>query len=391
MHRLTRRASTLGTGLAIALTLAGTLLGAGIASAHPNATAGYVYVNDNTGGTNTIAGFAQRWNGTLTPLSGSPFSAGGAGASATTPSQGAIQRSSDGRYLLAVDAGSNQISVLRIHDDGSLAAVGSPTSSNGVEPVSLAVSGDLVYVANNGSSSAQPNYTGFWLDGNGHLSAIAGSTVSLPIGSQPGDILFNGPGNRFVGVRVTTSLIDSFTVGGDGKITAAPGSPISAQAAGPFGSEFRPGYPSQLFVSNAHAGTNNGTISAFHDGSLGVLTPIGSSPFADKQTAPCWVNITPDGQYLFAVNTASSSVSRFKIASNGTLTLLGSTALNDGNGLGSFDIRVAPDGNYAYVVDSGRDAVSALKVHDGSLTELSSSPIELPTGAFPFGVVVIDR
>jgi DNA-binding beta-propeller fold protein YncE len=73
------------------------------------------------------------------------------------------------------------------------------------------------------------------------------------------------------------------------------------------------------------------------------------------------------------------------------LTLLGSTALNDGSGLGSFDIRVAPDGNFAYVVDSGRDAVSALKVHDGSLTELSSSPIALPTGAFPFGVVVIDR
>jgi 6-phosphogluconolactonase len=390
MHHLNRRARTLGTGLAIALTIAASLLGAGIASAHSNIT-GYVYVNDNTAGANTIAGFAQHANGTLTPLAGSPFPAGGAGAGATTPSQGAIQRSSDGRYLLAVDAGSNQISVLRIHDNGSLTTVGSPTSSHGVEPVSLAVSGDLVYVANNGSTTAQPNYTGFWLDAHGHLSAIAGSTVWLPIGSQPGDILFNGAGNRLVGVRVNTSLIDSFTVGGNGTLTAAPGSPISAQAAGPFGSAFRPGHPSQLFVSNAHAGANNGTISAFHDGHLGVLTSIGASPFADKQTAPCWVDISPDGQYLFAVNTASSSISRFKIADGGKLTLLGSTALNDGSGLSPFDIRVSPDGDFAYVVDAGRDAVSALKVHNGSLTELSSSPIALPTGAFPFGVVVIDR
>src|SRR5437879_1577616 len=80
---------------------------------------GHVYVNDNTAGVNTIAAFDRHADGTLTPLAGSPFAAGGAGTGTIVGSQGALQVTSDGRYLLAVDAGSNQISVLRVRPDGS--------------------------------------------------------------------------------------------------------------------------------------------------------------------------------------------------------------------------------------------------------------------------------
>jgi len=41
-----------------------------------------------------------------------------------------------------------------------------------------------------------------------------------------------------------------------------------------------------------------------------------------------------------------------------------------------------------YVVDSGSNAVSAFTVSGGSLSELASSPVSLPTGAHPFGIVV---
>src|SRR5437899_9881820 len=80
---------------------------------------GHVYVNDNTAGVNTIAAFDRHADGTLTPLAGSPFAAGGAGTGALIGSQGALQVTSDGRYLLAVDAGSNQISVLRVRPAGA--------------------------------------------------------------------------------------------------------------------------------------------------------------------------------------------------------------------------------------------------------------------------------
>ena len=357
------------------------------AAAQAAPVVGHVYVNDNTVGTNTIGVFDRHADGTLTPHAGSPFAAGGAGTGAGLASQGALQISPDGRFLLAVDAGSNQISVLRIKPDGSLSLVpGGVVSSGGVLPVSAAIHGDLVYTANAGAGGS--NYTGFRLRPNGRLAPIAGSSVTLPDGSQPGDVLFNGTGRKLAGARVGTSQIDSFTVGAGGLLTAAPGSPFPAQGAGPFGSEFRPTNPGQLFVSNAHnPGTGSGTVSAFRDAANGTLTSIGSSPFPDQQTAPCWVEITQNGRFLFTVNTASGTVSRYSIAPGGALHLLGSTPVR-GTSVGAVDARLSPDGQFLYVDESKTGAVAAFAVQGGSLTELASSPASLPAGATPAGIVV---
>ncbi len=78
----------------------------------------------DTAGSNTIAAFDRHANGTLTPLPGSPFTPGGAGTGAGLASQGAVQIADGGRFLLAADAGSNQVSALRIQPDG-----GSPMQS----------------------------------------------------------------------------------------------------------------------------------------------------------------------------------------------------------------------------------------------------------------------
>jgi 6-phosphogluconolactonase len=362
-------------------------LGSSTAAAATSPVVGHVYVNDDTAGINTIAGFNRHADGTLTPMAGSPFPAGGAGAGSTVASQGALQVAAGGHLLLAVDPGSNQISVLRIRSGGALAPIpGGVVSSHGIQPVSIAVHGSLVYVANAGNGGS--NYTGFRLGPLGHLRHLVGSTVSLPDGSQPGDVLFNSTGTNLAGTRVGTSLIDSFAVRSNGRLTAAPGSPYAAQGPGPFGSEFRPTNPGQLFVSNAHGGANAGTVSAFAVAGNGALSSIGSSPFPDLQTAPCWVEISHDGNYLFAVNTASSSISRYRIAADGSLTLLGSTAFNLTTGLAPLDARLSPDGETLWVVDTGAAKVSGFRVNGGNLTELASSPTALPAGATAFGIVV---
>src|SRR5438876_10937020 len=348
--KLPRFATLLGVALAGALVPAGTA-SAAPESHHGSTVVGHVYVNDNTAGENTIAGFDRHADGTLTPIPGSPFPAGGAGTGKGIGSQGAPQQSDNGRYLLAVDAGSGQISVLRIGHEGTLSPVsGGPVSSGGPEPVSIAVHDDLVYVGNGGAG--ENNYTGFELGAGGHLRALAGSTVALPEGSEVADVLFNSSGTNLVGVRLGASLIDSFAVGEDGRLTAASGSPFAAQAPGPFGSEFRPTNPSQLFVSNAHGGPGAGSVSAFSVAGDGTLSSIGSSPFADKETAPCWVEISQDGRFLFTINTASSSVSRYAIEADGSLELLGSTAFKSEHS-GPLDARLDPDGDALFVVESG--------------------------------------
>ena len=358
------------------------------ASTGASPVVGHAYVNDNTKGTNTIGAFDRHADGSLTPVPGSPFAAGGAGTGSGLASQGALQFSSGGRFVIAVDAGSNQVSVLRIRPGGSLRLVShGVVSSGGLLPDSVAVSGDLVYVANSGAGGS--NYAGFRLRPNGRLDPIPGSTVSLPADAAPGDVLFNGTGTKLVGTEVGTSVIDSFTVGFNGRLTAAPGSPFPAQGLGPFGSEFRPTNPTQLFVSNAHnVGAGTGTISAFSDSFKGTLTPVAGSPFADQQTAPCWVEITHDGQFLFTVNTGSGEISRYQIAPDGTLTLLGSTPVGATGGVGAVDARLSPDGRFLYVDESRIGKVGAFAVNGGNLTELGTSPFALPAGATPAGIAV---
>ena len=202
------RAGALILGLAAAAAIA--VPASASASTGASPVVGHVYVNDNTKGTNTIGAFDRHADGSLTPVAGSAFAAGGAGIGAGLASQGAIQITPDGRFLIAVDAGSNQISVLRIHFDGSLSLV-SVTGSGGALPDSVAVHGHLVYVANSGVGDA--NYTGFLLGLGGRLFPIPGSTVTLAANAAPADVLFNGTGTKLVGTEVGTSVIDSFTVG----------------------------------------------------------------------------------------------------------------------------------------------------------------------------------
>jgi hypothetical protein len=272
--------------------------------------------------------------------------------------------------------------------DGSL-EVADVVSSGGGNPVSIAVHNSLVFVAN--ADPTSPNYVGFRLNPGGHLTPIPRSTVSLPAGSQPGDIVFNSRGTKLVGTRVASSLIDSFAVAPNGELTRAPGSPFPAQAGffGPLGSEFSPTRPDLLFVSNAHtasgAPARPGSVSVFTDGPNGVLSAAGGSPFLNDGSASCWVEISHDGRFLYVVNTGSSTLSIYSIAHDGTLSFNGSTSIG---GAGPEDARLAPDGQSLWIVEGGADAIAGFSVgSDGALTSLGPATGG-PAGATPSGIVV---
>lgn len=386
MHRFPRIRRAIGLAGVVATLVAGIAAAPVAASGSP--VVGHVYVNNNSAVANTVAGFDRHADGSLTPIPGSPFAAGGAGTGAPYGSAGGLQETADGRYLLATDPGSNEISVLRIRPNGSL-QIADVASSNGTSPVSIAVHGSLVYVANGGAGGS--NYTGFRLNAGGRLTPIASSTFDLPDTAAPGHILISPDGRRLVATRVGPnagpSYLDAFRIGTDGRLTAAPGSPFAAERIGPFGSTFSPTDDDTLFVSNAHDGPGAGSVSVYDVARDGTLTAIAGSPFADFQTAPCWVAITPDGNVLFAVNTGAGTISRYAVGANGAPSLAGSTALT-GTGLRAFDAAVSPDGRYLYVVDAGVAKVSAFSVSGTSIAELAGSPVEIPGGAAPFGMVV---
>ena len=122
-------------------------------------------------------------------------------------------------------------------------------------------------------------------------------------------------------------------------------------------------------------------MSAFDVASDGTLSSIGASPFADLQTAPCWVSITPDGRFLFADNTGSGSISRYRIAADGSLTLLGSVSIG---AAGPLDLALSSDGHALYALIGSTHSLAEFSLSHDDLTRLGT--VALPAGATGAGL-----
>ena len=200
-------------------------------------------------------------------------------------------------------------------------------------------------------------------------------------------MLFNGDGSRLVVALVNSSQIASYTVGSGGLLTAAAGSPFAAQGVGPFGSEFRP--TTRPSSTSRTPTTAPGSAPSPRSATVPAECSRRSAPRRSPTwTAPCWVEISHDGQYLFTVNTAAATISSFSIGNDGSLTLIGSTPFSNGAGAGAEDARLGPTAQRSRVVEAAHNTVAGFSVSGGSLTELTGSPFAGVAGATPSGIVV---
>src|SRR3954469_17855148 len=117
---------------------------AGGAQAHDVTHAVYTQTNSQDG--NAVQVLTRGDDGRLTPARAG--AAGGKGTSAGLGSQGAVALSGDGRVLLAVDAGTNDVAAFRVDRHGVTLAGRVP--SRGKMPVSIAIHGHDAYVLNAG-------------------------------------------------------------------------------------------------------------------------------------------------------------------------------------------------------------------------------------------------
>ena len=109
----------------------------------------FVYTITNPDGPNAIAAYElNSETGELIFLGAYPT--GGRGTGGLIDSQSPLVVNTAGTLLFAVNAGSNDISVMSISDGGSLELRDAPVPSQGVEPASLALRDNLLYVANKG-------------------------------------------------------------------------------------------------------------------------------------------------------------------------------------------------------------------------------------------------
>jgi DNA-binding beta-propeller fold protein YncE len=268
--------------------------------------------------------------------------------------------SGDGLVLFAVNAGSNDISVLGVKR-GRLSLL-SKKGSGGVFPNSIALSDNLVYVLN--SKGDTPNVTGFRLDVSGNLHRLA--TVPLPAGSMaPNDIRFAPDGSELLVTVAATNQILVFPLAADG----VAGSPVPQVSAGmqPFGMRFT--HNEVLLVTEAA-----GSLSSYQPTGADMLDTI-SGAVPDMQMATCWISVPRDGKFAWVSNTASGNLSSYSIAPDGTLSLLDAVAADpEGNPI---DSALSSDGRYLYVQEAAQGKVVEYRVEGANLTPIGTITVEI--------------
>ena len=346
-----------------------------------NFHAGAVYVLTNQT-SNTVAVFRRNAWGRLTPAG--EFPTGGAGDPtphppdpATDPlaSQGALIMSRGNQYLYAVNAGSNQISVLKIRKN-SLDIV-DVVDSGGVRPISLTLHDDLLYVLNEGGT---PNITGFTIEEGGTLTPLPGSTRPLVDGgaADPAQIGFSHDGELLVVTDKAGNRLNTYMINEDG----LPSPPIDNPSNGmtPFGFAFN--NAGTLVVSEAFGGAaNQSATSSYEVGDDGRLNVISGS-VANSQTAACWIAITKNGKFAFVSNTGSGTISSYRVnAEDGSLTLLNATAADTGLGSAPIDMDLSVNSRILFVLLGGTQSVASFRVwKNGNLTPIDTAG-GLPLGA----------
>jgi hypothetical protein len=248
-------------------------------------------------------------------------------------------------------------------------------------------------------------YTGFgstntiygWsISATGTLTAVTGSPIAAPfmgfvpfgfgtqsIATNPaGTLLFfssTGPSGPHVYV---------YQIGTDGSLTAAAGSPFAASFAGNMATD---GLGKYLYVTDALGNHTGFGVAAFSIGSTGALTAVVGSPFAGPTYSMWQVQGEPTGNFLIGTTGKSVTVNGgddnnlyvFSIAQSGTsagaLTVNGAPVATQSSPL-NIAVQSNTNGNLVYAfgvadTDLAFNPVEGFAIStSGALTTVNGSP-----------------
>ena len=336
-----------------------------------NQKAGHVYTLGNQAGENRVMEYVRGTDGKLSFHAS--YATGGKGTGSGLGSQGSVilADGEDGEtILLAVNAGSNTISSFTVSKTG-LRLV-SVIRSGGIQPISLAQYGGLVYVVNTGGDG---NISGFRLSDHGKLYPIPFSTRKLSSANAgPAQISFVNEGRVLVVTEKNNNKIVSWTVNRFGIPGIFHWLPSANKT--PFG--FATGSNGKLFVSEAAGGADAASsVSAYqvlYDGSIRLV----NGPVATTQTAACWVVLTDNQKYVYATNTGSNSVTSFTASGSGRITLANTMAAP--TGMTPIDAALSEHSNYLYVLNANGKSISAFAINDSGVLSVIETETGLPAG-----------
>jgi len=312
-----------------------------------------VFTMTNASEGNEILVFSHRPTEGLVQIAS--VASGGNGSGGGLGNQNGLVLSNDLHWLIAVNAGSNSISVFR-RSIGGLTLVDT-VDSQGELPVSIAQHRNLLYVLNAGSDSI----AGFTMDHNGKLSPLAGSVRGLSgTGTAPAQISFAPWDDVLIVTEKATNQIISFMVDENG----LPGEAIVTPSAGetPFGFAFD--RFAHLIVSEAAGGAEDASsVSSYAINDDGTLTVLAAA-VPTTETAACWVAISRNGRVAFTTNTGSSTISALAIRPQGELKLINEdgVAAQTGSGSAPIDLALSRSGRYLFALSDQNGTILSYRV-----------------------------
>jgi len=300
-----------------------------------------VYVQTNDAAGNEVIAFSRSEDGALAPQG--RYATGGRGTgSPHLASAGSVVLSDDGRSLLVVNAGSDELSLFAVRPDGLRLA--DRAGSGGRKPTSVAVSGALVYVLNNGT----PSISGFRL-ADGKLTAIPASTRTLSSAdADPAQVAFTADGTVLIVTERGTDTISSYLIDEHGQ--AQGPATIKSSGQTPYGLGLTA--DGSLIVSEAFGGaTGAAAASSYAVSGAGELTMVSGS-VGDTRSEVCWVVLSKDDRFAYVTNFGDGTVSCYEITADRSLRLrepvAGSTRPGE---KGIRDEAISGDGRYLYAID----------------------------------------
>jgi 6-phosphogluconolactonase (cycloisomerase 2 family) len=336
---------------------------------------GVVYAMTNATSGNQILVYVRDAAGRLRHVPGATASTRGSGGSVTAAvdplgSQGSLVYDEASQMLFAVNAGDNTVTAFDTGVVGFPLRVRARVPSGGFIPVSLAVSGDILYVLNAGGAGS---VTTFAIGSDGTLSQVGSLDLGLPpSATAPPFDQIAAPGQ--VGVDALARHLIVTHAGGQEMLVVSLND--DGVPSGPIVSTHTPGAGTFSFGVTRYgtllvAEAASASVSAF-DPPRGTqpLVPTASA-IGTGQSATCWIVVHEDG-YAYVANTGSNTLSRYRYTRTGHLELEQAVAAS--TGAAPTDLTLAHDGDFLYSLNASSGDISGFAIdrESGELTPVNT-------------------
>ena len=385
-------------------------------------------VAGNVQGPNSVIAYSQAADGTLTYIGAFPTGGNGGdydGGEGLDPliSAYAITKTVDNKFVLAVNAGSNTVTSMRVNDDFSLTVIDTESTEdigpNSIahKPSAMAGVNGLVYVTNitreeflaQGEPAQQGSVIGYRLMDDGSLEPVANSIRDLE--NRPSAVQFspNGEFLAITSINAGSSALANgnedelviYAVNADGTLSTAPTagatSTLRDNAQGrnlPSAIGFQIVGDNYVVVTEAREFRPNGLPPIFpelQDGSVSTwqIQPDGSLVAIDLDVASgtnntgrtaCWLDFSDDNTF-FVSNAIEAGLASYSF-NNGNIELLNQTAAQGTGATGNttdpgaafgttegwIDLWISDDGKYLYQCYGLTGEVGVFEINGTELT-----------------------